>query len=90
MVGLVLMGPPAWAQATRQAEWDALNAQVGQLYQEGKYTEAINVAQVALKKAKGSLVLIPQRLLPFSITWPSSIRPRDNTARQTLFSGAPS
>ena len=40
--GLLLLGTPAWAQATPKEEWEALNARVVQiqLCQEGKYKEA--------------------------------------------------
>jgi CHAT domain-containing protein/Tfp pilus assembly protein PilF len=52
MVGFILLYQPAWGQPTPQKEWEARNARVVQLYQEGKYSDAVNLAQAALKEGE--------------------------------------
>ncbi len=43
--------------AAQEARWKELNAQVGQLYQQGKYTEAIPLAQESLRVAEATFGL---------------------------------
>jgi hypothetical protein len=51
-VVLVMGSRPIWAQAQDPIDLDALNRQVIQLYQAGKYAEATGIGNVRYRKAE--------------------------------------
>ena len=52
VVCVILFESPSLGQGGPEEEWEALNARVVQLYQEGKYQEALEIGKIVLEKSE--------------------------------------